>query len=67
MKLLAWTFAGRRRYETAQRLGRLGQWPLARKGSIESLPGPLAGWSTMRDMVPVAAETFREWWRKARP
>jgi L-lactate dehydrogenase complex protein LldF len=63
MKLLAWTFAGRRRYEMAQRLGRLGQWPMVKKGSIDKLPGPLAAWSAMRDMVPVANETFREWWR----
>jgi L-lactate dehydrogenase complex protein LldF len=63
MKLLAWTFANRRRYELAQRLGRLGQWPLARKGYISSLPGPLAAWSTMRDMVPVADQSFREWWK----
>jgi len=63
MKLLAWTFANRGRYELAQRLGRLGQWPLARKGYISSLPGPLAAWSTMRDMVPVADQSFREWWK----
>jgi L-lactate dehydrogenase complex protein LldF len=27
------------------------------------LPGPLAAWSAMRDMVPIAKQTFREWWR----
>jgi L-lactate dehydrogenase complex protein LldF len=62
MKLMAWTFASRRRYELAQRLGRLGQWPMARKGYIDRLPGPLAAWSEMRDMVPIAKQTFREWW-----
>jgi L-lactate dehydrogenase complex protein LldF len=66
MKLLAWTLAGRRRYEMAQRLGRLGQWPTARKGYIDHLPGPLAAWSEMRDMVPIAEQTFREWWRDRR-
>ena len=63
LKLMAWAFSGRRRYETAQRLGRLGQWPMVRNGSIEHLPGPLAAWSSMRDMVPIAKQTFREWWR----
>jgi L-lactate dehydrogenase complex protein LldF len=63
MKLLAWTFASRRRYELAQRLGRAGQWPLKKRGMIERLPGPLADWSSMRDMVPLARQTFREWWR----
>jgi L-lactate dehydrogenase complex protein LldF len=67
MKLLAWIFSGRRRYEAAQRLGRVGQWPLVREGSIQKLPGPLADWSKMRDMVPVAKESFRDWWRKNRP
>ena len=32
-------------------------------GVIERLPGPLAGWTAMRDVFPVAAQTFREWWR----
>ena len=32
-------------------------------GIIEHLPGPLAGWTAMRDVYPVASQTFREWWR----
>ena len=34
-----------------------------RRGFIESLPGPLKGWTAMRDVYPVAKQTFREWWR----
>lgn len=63
MKQLARVFESRRLYEWAQRLGRVGQSPLLRQGFIERLPGPLAGWTTMRDAYPVAPETFREWWR----
>jgi L-lactate dehydrogenase complex protein LldF len=63
MEAAAWTFATRGRYERAQRLGRVGQWPLARGGRIRRLPGPLSGWTRSRDLPPVASQTFREWWR----
>jgi L-lactate dehydrogenase complex protein LldF len=63
MKLLAAVFADPSRYERAQKLGRFGQRFLMRDGYIEHLPGPLAGWTAMRDVYPVASETFREWWR----
>ncbi len=63
LKLLARVFRSRARYEQAQRLARVGQWPLARRGYIERLPGPFAGWTTMRDLFPVPKQTFREWWR----
>jgi L-lactate dehydrogenase complex protein LldF len=66
MRLLARVFANRGRYERAQRLGRLAQRLLLRRGFIERLPGPLAGWTTMRDVYPVAPQTFREWWRSTR-
>jgi L-lactate dehydrogenase complex protein LldF len=64
MRALARVFADRRLYEAAQKAGRLGQWPLVRRGKIERLPGPLAGWSSMRDLRPVPRESFRDWWRK---
>lgn len=51
------------RFEQAQRLGRLGQWPLMHNGTIGYLPGPLAGWAAMRDMPAIPKQTFREWWR----
>ena len=63
MKVLARIFASPRLFERAQRLGRLGQKMVVREGYIERLPGPLAGWTAMRDAYPVAPETFREWWR----
>jgi L-lactate dehydrogenase complex protein LldF len=64
MRLVARAFASRAAYERAQALGRLYQWRLARKGTIERLPRPLAGWSAMRDLPPVAGQTFREWWQE---
>ena len=63
MKLLARVFASPARYEAAQRLARLGQWPLVRRGVIPAAPGPLAAWTAMRDLFPVPEQTFREWWR----
>ncbi len=64
METLAWIFADRRRYELAQRVGRLGQWPLARSGRIRRLPGALSGWTEGRDAPALPAQTFREWWRQ---
>jgi L-lactate dehydrogenase complex protein LldF len=66
MRAMAGVFASRRRYEAAQRLARAGQWPLARRGRIQRLPGPLAGWSAMRDLRPVPERSFRDWWRARR-
>jgi L-lactate dehydrogenase complex protein LldF len=63
MRILSWIFRSPGRYESAQAAGRLGQWPLVKRGWIEHAPGPMAEWSKMRDMVPVADQTFREWWR----
>lgn len=63
MKAMARVFASRRLYEAAQRAGRRGQGPLVHDGRITRLPGPLAGWTAMRDLAPVPEESFRDWWR----
>jgi len=62
MKLLARVFANRGLFERSQKLGRFGQKAMVRRGFIESLPGPFAGWTATRDVYPVAPQTFREWW-----
>jgi len=67
MRVLARTFASRRRYEAAQRAGRAGQWPFARRGRIERLPGPLAAWTRARDMRAIPKQSFRQWWRERGP
>ncbi|MBC8078593.1 MAG: iron-sulfur cluster-binding protein, partial [Chloroflexales bacterium] len=64
MKLLARTFGSRAAYERSQQLARLGQSPLTHDGYIESLPGPLAGWTAMRDLEEIPAQSFREWWEE---
>ena len=62
MRAAAWAFSRRNRYEAAQRMARVGQLPFERKGNIRGLPGMLAGWSTFRDLKPIPAQSFREWW-----
>ena len=64
MAVLARAFGGRRRFELAERLGRLAARPLVRRGRIRRLPGPLSGWTRSRELRPPARETFREWWRR---
>jgi L-lactate dehydrogenase complex protein LldF len=59
-------FAHPSRYEAAQRLARLGQAPFVRKGVLRGLPGPLAGWSAVRDLRPIPKQSFRAWWRAER-
>ena len=60
MRLLGRVFGNVRLYERAQRLARAGDRPARR------LPGPLERWTRTRDLPPVAAETFREWWSRER-
>ncbi len=45
-----------------QKLGRLGQRLVLKRGVITSLPGQLGGWTAVRDVYPIANPTFREWW-----
>jgi len=66
MLLEAWVFGNRRRFALAQRIGRLAQRPLVRGGMIRRLPPPLAAWTRSRDLRPVAAESFRDWWKRER-
>lgn len=63
MKMLAYAFADQHRYEAAQKLAHVGQWPFVHNATITSLPGPLAGWTAMRDLRPIPRQTFRDWWR----
>jgi L-lactate dehydrogenase complex protein LldF len=56
MDALARVFASRGRYERAQRLMRRGSGPLTR------FPGPLSGWTEMRELPAPAKQPFRDWW-----
>ena len=64
MKMLAGVFASPSMFERMQKLGRFGQRLLLRRGVITSLPGQLGGWTAVRDVYPIANQTFREWWRE---
>ncbi|MFZ0089381.1 MAG: LutB/LldF family L-lactate oxidation iron-sulfur protein [Solirubrobacteraceae bacterium] len=64
MRAMARVFGDRRLFEAAQRAGRLGQWPLVHRGKIDRLPGPLSGWTSMRDLPELPGQTFRDWWRE---
>lgn len=66
MRILAWLFTSPNRYARAQRFGRSMQKLFVRNGWIERLPGALSGWTSARDMQPIAPQTFREWWRAQR-
>jgi L-lactate dehydrogenase complex protein LldF len=63
MKGAGRAFASRRLYEAAQRVGRIVQRPVVRRGRIERLPGALSGWTAARDLRPLPKQSFREWWR----
>ena len=63
MAALGRIFLTRRRFEAAQTAARLGAWPLTRDGRIERrLPGPLKGWTAVRDLQAPPAQSFRAWW-----
>lgn len=64
MQALAAVFAHRHTYEAAQAAGRLAQWPFVKDGYIEQGPGPLEGWTAMRDLGAIPDQTFRSWWRE---
>ena len=60
METVARVFGSRRRYETAQKLARLGRGPLNGLGG--GAPG-LGAWTQARDLPEIPAQSFREWWR----
>jgi iron-sulfur cluster protein len=64
MRALFHTFSRRDRYERAQKLARTATRPFG--ATISRAPGPLAGWTSSRDLPMPAKETFREWWRRTR-
>jgi L-lactate dehydrogenase complex protein LldF len=64
MEAMARVFASRRRYELAQKAGKLGARPFTKDGRVEArIPGPLKGWLEFRDLPAPPAQTFRDWWR----
>ncbi len=63
MRAAAAILADPRRYARAQWVAQRAARPLAREGVIERrLPGPLAAWSTVRDLPAPPEQSFRQWW-----
>jgi L-lactate dehydrogenase complex protein LldF len=56
MRSMGWIFGGRRRFELARRLGRLGQAPLVGVGALDA-------WTRTRDLKRIPPQSFRRWWR----
>jgi L-lactate dehydrogenase complex protein LldF len=63
MKTAAAIFTSRTRFEAAQRLGRIAQWPMVSHGWMRNLPGLLGNWTRVRDLRELPKQTFREWWK----
>ncbi len=61
MRMLLRTLSDRRRYQAGQRALRLARRPL-RSQLARTLPGPLAAWSSVRELPEIPQQTFREWW-----
>jgi L-lactate dehydrogenase complex protein LldF len=49
-------------FALAQAFGRIGQIPWVKDGSMHNLPGMLGGWTAIRDLKPIPAQSFRQWW-----
>jgi L-lactate dehydrogenase complex protein LldF len=62
MKAAAKAFSDPAWLSRAQMLGRFLQRPFTKDGHIDSLPGPLDGWTRSRDLPEIPAESFRDWW-----
>jgi L-lactate dehydrogenase complex protein LldF len=62
MAAASWVMADPRRFAVAQKGSRAPRL-LGRRGSISSLPPPLAAWTRARDAPVPPAQTFRQWWR----
>jgi L-lactate dehydrogenase complex protein LldF len=60
----AWTIAmgSVRRLRLLRRAGVVLQRLVLRRGRIDRLPRPLAGWTAHRTAPPLAPEAFRTWW-----
>jgi L-lactate dehydrogenase complex protein LldF len=67
MKVMARIFLSHGRYETAQRLARMGQMIFERRGQLEDLPGLAGAWTRSRALRPVPQQSFRDWWRTHTP
>jgi L-lactate dehydrogenase complex protein LldF len=66
MASAAWTMADPGRWGRALRAARVGRLLGGRRRRISTLPPPLAGWTSTRDLPLPPRETFRGWWARRR-
>jgi L-lactate dehydrogenase complex protein LldF len=66
MRGLAWTMSDPHRWTWALRAGRAGRLLGRRYDRIRHLPGPLAAWTSSRDLPRPPRQTFRDWWKAER-
>ena len=66
MRLLGWTFGGRRRLGLAERSAALGARVIGRRGRIGRVraPGMIGAWFKKRDLKAPPRESFRRWWAR---
>ncbi len=62
MRGLAWMMSDPRRWTWALRAGHAGRLLGRRYDRIRHLPGPLAAWTSSRDLPRPPRQTFRDWW-----
>ncbi len=65
MRGLGAAFAGPGRLDAVERIGAVGSRAIARRGRTRGLrlPGLAGSWFRARDLRPLAAPSFRRWWK----
>jgi L-lactate dehydrogenase complex protein LldF len=66
MAAASWVMASPARFAAAEKAAKVGRLFGRKSGTIGTLPPPLSGWTSSRDIPRPPAETFREWWKKER-
>ena len=69
MKAAGAIFRSEPLFRASQKMGRLAELPLSRKGGdgaqwIDWMPGMLGGWTQVRDLELMPKQTFREWFEE---
>ncbi|MGH3424478.1 MAG: LutB/LldF family L-lactate oxidation iron-sulfur protein [Nocardioidaceae bacterium] len=65
MKAATAAMSSARRFAAAQKLAVLGRVVAGRDDRISTLPPPLSGWTSSRDLPAPPKQTFRQWWSSA--
>lgn len=64
MKTAGFALENSSRLSAMQKLAWIGQKPFQHGDTLRNLPGLMGKWTTFRDLPPIPAESFREWWAK---